>query len=86
MNHTIRGLPRDDILGGGSGRHIIAREQGPLAKLIAEESEMRKPLYEVKRRKTLEEAVRLRAKGLPLQEVMETDIPKTTFYRELYRL
>ena len=47
---------------------------------------MRKPLDEVRHRKTLEEAIRLRAKGLPLQEVMETDILKTTFYRELYRL
>ena len=54
----------------GSERHIIARELEPLAKRIAEELEMRKSLEEVRRREMLEEAVRLRAGGLPLQGVM----------------
>ena len=65
MNHNTRGLPRDDILGGSGGRRIIAGE-----------SVMRKHLDEVRRGKTLEEAVRLRSKALSLQDVMETDMPK----------
>ena len=83
MNHSIRGLPRDDILGVGGGRHIIAGGDGPLVKRIAEEPEMRKPLDEVRRRETLEEAVRLRAKGLPPQGVIEsTGKAKTASYWE----
>ena len=67
-----------------SERHIIARELEPLAKRIAEELEMGKSLGEGRRRELFEEAVRLRAKGLPLREVVErTGIPKTTFYRRL---
>lgn len=71
----------------GSERHIIARELEPLAKRVAEELEMKKSLEEGRRKEMIEEAVRLRAEGLPLQEVVErTGIPRTTFYRILDRV
>ena len=48
---------------------------------------MKRSLKENRYKEILEEAIRLRAKGLSLQEVIErTGIPKTMFYRELYRL
>ena len=55
----------------GSERHIIARELEPLARRIAEGLKRKKSLEEIRRREMLEEAVRLRAKGLALHEVVD---------------
>ena len=70
----------------GSERHIIAKELEPLAKQYAKELELGKALEKERRREKLEEAIRLRSKGAPIQEaIKKTGIPKSTFYRELNR-
>ena len=66
----------------GRERHIIARELELLAKKYAEELESRKKQEVEMRRKRLEEAVKLRSRGAPMQEVVErTGVPGSTLYR-----